>query len=403
MNNCKIAIAGIGVVGTNVLDYIINNAEFLTLKCNNQKPTITAISTRSERQYKNITWHNNPLKMLEDESTDIFIELIGGADGIAYDFIYAALVKGKNVITANKALIAKHGTKLFALAQQNNCCLYFEAAVAGAVPIIKILHDNLSGNKISEIYGILNGTCNFILSEMERNGVSFAEVLKLAQEKGFAEADPTLDIEGTDAAHKIAILSAIAFNTEINFASVEIKGISNMKNASFKIAHELGYSIKLLAKSSLNNGKINHYVRPFMVNKQYPIASVNNALNSVYIKSDLALDTILTSHGAGGNPTASSIIANICDITRNNKQFFPNINNYDYVKYANLEQKFLIYFSDTEQYNLCKELFNEHNISYQHKSNKANKYTLIFSTKELNKIEKIIDKLNYMDLFELYE
>ncbi|MFZ8865035.1 MAG: homoserine dehydrogenase [Rickettsiales bacterium] len=403
MNNCKIAIAGIGVVGKNVLDYIVNNAELLTTKCNNHKPIITAIASRSERNYKNITWYNDPLKMLEDNSTDIFIELIGGADGIAYDFIHTALAKGKNVITANKALIAKHGTKLFALAQQNNCCLYFEAAVAGAVPIIKILHDNLSGNKISEIYGILNGTCNFILSEMAKSDISFAAILKLAQEKGFAEADPTLDIEGIDAAHKIAILSAIAFNTEINFNSVEIKGISNIKNSSFKIAAELGYSIKLLAKSSLNNGKINHYVRPFMVNKQYPIASVNNALNSVYIKSDLALDTILTSHGAGGKPTASSVIANICDITRNNKQFFPNINNYDYVKYANLEQKFLIYFTHIEQYNLCKKLFDKHNISYQHQNNKANKYTLIFATNELGKTEQIIDKLNYMDLFEIYE
>ena len=403
MNNCKIAIAGIGVVGTNVLEYIINEQEYLTINCNNIKPVVTEISSKTERKYKDIKWHNNPLDLLKNESTDVIIELIGGADGIAYDLVLQALKLGKKVITANKALIAKHGTELFEIAKKNNTCLYFEAAVAGAVPIIKTLHDNLSGNKISEIYGILNGTCNFILSEMSKKDVTFAEVLKIAQEKGFAEADPTLDIEGIDAAHKIAILSAIAFNTEINFSSVEIKGIKNISKKSFKLAHALGCTIKLLAKSSLYNKQISHYVRPFIVNNDHPISSINAALNSVYIKSDLALDTILTGHGAGGLPTASSVIANICDITRNNQQFFPNINNYKYINNNITSQKLIIDFKDKAALEQCKQVFIANKILFEEKVIENINYMIVSTKENLNYIEKLIAKIDYIGLFEFYE
>ena len=346
--NKNIAIAGVGVVGTEVLDYINNNQQYIANNCNNSLPIIKAISTRTKRNIENITWYDNPLKFFEDPNIDLIVELIGGADGIAYELVKTALNKKIAVVTANKALIAKHGNELIALAKKNNVALHFEASVAGAIPIIKTLYDNLAPNHIGEILAILNGTCNFILTLMDSKNMDFAVALQIAQEKGYAEADPTLDIDGTDAAHKIAILSSLAFKTFIDFSTVRFMGIENITNKSFLVAKVLNYKIKLIAKTILAEQKIYHYVMPSFIESSHPLAQIDLSLNSIYLKSDLAGESVLSGHGAGGKATASAVISDICDILRDKKN---NINTYD--DSSNHINKSLSYAQDfnlTQQY-----------------------------------------------------
>ena len=369
--NKNIAIAGLGVVGKEVLDYINANQQYIAHNCNNNSPIIKAISTRKERNIENVTWYDNPINFFNDPEIDLVVELIGGADGVAYELVKMALSKKIDVVTANKALIAKHGNELIALAHKNNTALHFEASVAGAVPILKTLNDNLSANHINEITAILNGTCNFILSLMESEAMDFSVALQIAQEKGYAEADPTLDVNGTDAAHKIAILSSLAFKSFIDFNSVKFIGIENITNESFLIAKELNYKIKLIAKTILLENKIYHYVMPSFLLASNPLAQVNLSLNSIYIKSDLAADTILTGHGAGGKATASAVISDICDILRAHKN---NLNS-SYSKLGAVEKsssysmdyhftgKYIWHSNDYDLVNKFKEFIKNHNVN----------------------------------------
>ena len=391
----KIAIAGIGTVGKSVMDYLISNKKEIAENCNNIEPIITNISSRTKREYENIKWQQNPLDLLQQD-IDILIELIGGADGIAYELVKESLQKKIPVITANKALLAKHGNELFDLAKKNNTALYFEAAVAAGIPIIKIISSSLRCNKISNIYGILNGTCNFILSKMENDPtLSFADVLQEAQDKGFAEAEPSLDIDGFDASHKIILLSSLAYKTKISTESISVRGIRDISNNAFSLAKKLGFKIRLLAKSSINNkNKIYHSVFPYFIKENHFLGNINDALNSIYVKSDLAKDTILTGHGAGGEETASSVIADLYDILCDNKFFIHNSNEATYLQDYTEQRNLIIIFSNIEDYN---NFLKHHNIIEKYEENLALKFS---STSSLM-LELDLNNYNHSDIFEI--
>jgi homoserine dehydrogenase len=247
---------------------------------------------------------------------DLFVELIGGADGMALAAVEAALGSGKSVVTANKALLAKHGMQLARLAEENAVALAFEASVAGGIPIVKTLREGLAGNAIERVYGILNGTCNYILSRMELEGLSFEQCLSEAQALGYAEADPTFDIGGFDTAHKLAILTTLAFGTAIDAGAISIEGIERVTLADLEAAAELGYRIKLLGVAARTQAGIEQRVHPTMVPKSSAIAQVMGVTNAVTIDADAVHELTLVGPGAGGAATASAIVADIADIAR---------------------------------------------------------------------------------------
>jgi len=392
----NIAIAGVGVIGSELLNYINNK---LDNQENNQvQKRVTHISTRKKRNIANLEWVDNPLKLLEIDDINLIIELIGGANGIAYELVKNSLKKGKNIVTANKALIAEHGNELFNIAKDNNCSLFFEAAVGGALPIIKLLNDNLSNNNIKKISGILNGTCNFILSKMEEENYDFDKALKIAQEKGFAEPDPYLDISAIDAAHKIAIISSLAFNTKISFDSVKINSIENITSDIIQIAKNQNYSVKLLACSIKINNKIIQYVRPCFIGKNHNLKNINNALNSVNIESDPALMTNIIGHGAGSKPTTSALLSDINDAIRNIKHHY-NFNNKNiYCNELDIEQRFIAIAKDNIELESITRKLDELNIIYSISDYKNNKI-IKFKTNNFSDSYNI----NHQNIFEIHE
>lgn len=314
----KIAIAGLGNVGKGVVEILTLKAELLTRRTG-RKIIISAVSARNKNidrgiNLNGIKWLDNPVSLADDKDTDIIVEVIGGADGIAYELCKKALSNKKHVVTANKAMISKHGLELATLAEQNNVTLTFEAAIAGGIPVIKTLREGLAANNLNKVSGILNGTCNYILTEMKKGKRPFDEVLKEAQKLGYAEADPSFDVDGIDAAHKLSILSAITHNCPVNFSSVYIEGIKSISLSDIQYAEELGYTIRLLGISELSNGLIEQRVHPCLVPKDSKIAEVNGALNAVLIECDSAGPMFLMGAGAGGGPTASAVVADIIDI-----------------------------------------------------------------------------------------
>ncbi len=315
----KIGIAGLGVVGFASLELLEKNKAIIAEKTN-EEIVVTAIANRSPKdlsQYGHIRFFHDPLEMLEEENFDIVLELMGGADGMALAFIEKALQKGCHVVTANKALLAHHGNRLFALAKQKNLHLGFEAAVGGGIPCLKGLREGVAANEVTAVYGILNGTSNYILTQMTETGASFDAVLQKAQELGYAEADPTFDVEGVDAAHKLSLLTAMAFGTEIDFAHVRTQGISEITPIDIAYATELGYKIKLLGLARKTNHGIEQWVQAVMVDKNNPVAQVDGVFNTVVIEGDFIGRTQFTGPGAGGHATASAVIADVMDIARN--------------------------------------------------------------------------------------
>ena len=259
------------------------------------------------------------MALARDPGNDLFVELIGGADGPAHASIKAAIDAGKHVVTANKALLARHGLELARAAEDAGVSLNFEAAAAGGIPIIKTLREALAGNTVNRVYGILNGTCNYILTRMEQDGLSFADCLTAAQHLGYAEADPTFDIDGTDAAHKLALLTAIAFGTEIDVDAIYVEGISSITPADIEAADELGYRIKLLGVASRTDSGIEQRVHPTMVPKSSAIARVDGVTNAVAVDADFVGSLVLAGPGAGGEATASSVVSDIADIARGDR------------------------------------------------------------------------------------
>ena len=326
-NNINVAIAGLGTVGTGFFKILSGKSEILS-KRTDCEINIFAASARNKNKDRGINldsvkWYDNPLGFAEDDNIDVVIELIGGDEGVARDLVEQSLKNGKHVVTANKALIAKHGFELAKIAEENNLQLLFDAAVAGGVPIIKNLKESLVANNISKISGILNGTCNFIISKMSDDGRSFEDVLKEAQDKGYAEADPTFDVDGIDAAHKLTIISAIAFGIVPDFEKSYIEGIRNLRLSDIKFAEKLGYNIKLLAICNVtDDGKIEQRVHPVLIDcEKHELANVKDALGGLKLECDELGPFVMTGAGAGMSETASSVVGDVADVAAGRKSF----------------------------------------------------------------------------------
>jgi homoserine dehydrogenase len=325
MEIINIGIAGLGTVGSEVAKQLQLNSEFLNRKAG-KKLNLVAVSANNKNKNRNfdlsnLKWFTDAALMAEKDEIDLVVELIGGSDGIALDLCKNSLIKGKSVVTANKAMMSKHGYELAKISEKNKCSIAFEASVAGCIPIIKSLRDALSGTRVNSISGILNGTCNFILTEMREKGISFAEVLKDAQEKGYAEADPTFDVDGIDAAQKLTILSAIAFGIVPDNKNLSISGIRDVDVTDILFAEELGYRIKLLAYSKLDNGLVQE-VSPCMISLDKQISNVEGVLNAVELETELAGSVLLTGYGAGAEATATAVLSDIISIAQDKQ---PNV------------------------------------------------------------------------------
>lgn len=316
----KVGIAGLGTVGAEVVRLIETQSRSLSARCG-RGVKVVAVSARSKAKkrgldLRGIDWAKSPLALANDPQIDCFVELMGGAGDPALSAIEAALRNGKSVVTANKALIAKHGSRLAALAEKHGGALNYEAAVGAAIPIIKTLREGLAGTGIHRVYGILNGTCNYILTRMEREGLSFAECLKDAQRLGYAEANPSFDVDGHDTAQKLAILASLAFGTKVNQNAVYVEGISSIAPEDLRAAEELGYRVKLLGVAVKTDSGIEQRVHPTMVPRSSSIAQVMDVTNAVTIDGDGIPPITLVGPGAGGTATASAVLADIADVAR---------------------------------------------------------------------------------------
>ncbi len=323
MGPLRIGLAGLGTVGSSLVRILERHGNDLAVRTG-RPISIAAVSARNRAKDRGFDisgygWFDDPVELARDPGNDLFVELIGGADGPAHASIKAAIEAGKHVVTANKALLARHGLDLARAAEDAGVSLNFEAAAAGGIPIIKTLREALAGNTVNRIYGILNGTCNYILTRMEQDGLSFADCLTAAQHLGYAEADPAFDIDGTDTAHKLALLTAIAFGTEIDVDSIYTEGISSITPADIEAAGELGYRIRLLGVASRTESGIEQRVHPTMVPKSSAIARVEGVTNAVAVDADFVGSLVLAGPGAGGDATASSVVSDIADIARGDR------------------------------------------------------------------------------------
>ncbi|HSQ86173.1 MAG TPA: homoserine dehydrogenase [Desulfobacterales bacterium] len=320
MRTINVGLLGFGTVGTGVAKILIENKDlifsrvgaFLNLK------RVADIDLKTDRgiQFDDGVLIPDAFQVVEDPDIDIIIEMIGG-EGIAKDLILKAIQNGKPIVTANKALLAVHGNVIFKSAMEHGVDLAFEASVGGCMPIIKSLRESLAGNHIKSLAGILNGTCNYILTRSTEDGSSFESALKEAQKKGLAEADPTLDVEGIDAAHKLAILTSLAYGMEINFNDIYIEGISKITPMDIEFAGQFGYRIKLLAITKDSGNAVEARVHPTMIPFDNPLSGVNGSLNAVTISGDAIGDMMLYGFGAGRMPTASAVVGDVIDIARN--------------------------------------------------------------------------------------
>ena len=321
----RIGVAGLGNVGATLVGILQKDVTELTRKVG-RPLVVTAVAARSRSKDRGIDisgvkWFDDPVALAKSDGIDLFVELIGGEDGPALASVRAALEIGRPVVTANKALLARHGVALARLAEENAAQLGFEAAVAGGIPVIKTLREGLGSARIARVYGIMNGTCNYILTQMtgaggNATGSSFAEALKEAQELGYAEADPTFDVGGFDTANKLAILASLCFGCEIAPDEVFVEGITTITQADIKVAGDLGYKIKLLGIAKRSAEGIEQRVHPTLVPKSSAIAGVDGVLNAVALETDHVHELLLAGPGAGGPPTASSVLSDILDIAR---------------------------------------------------------------------------------------
>ena len=317
----SVGVAGLGTVGTGVLRLLHDNAALIEARAGRPIRAV-AVSARDRARDRGLTlagltWHDDPLALAHDPAVDVVVELIGGSDGPARALVEAALDAGRPVVTANKALLAVHGGALAERAERRGASIGFEAAVAGGIPVIKALREGLAGNRFDRVAGILNGTCNYILTAMAAHGHDFADVLADAQRLGYAEADPSFDVDGIDAAHKLAILAAIAFNRPVDFAAVHVEGIRAVSAIDIAFARDLGFRIKLLGIARRTaGGAIETRVHPCLVPQSNPLAHVDGVFNAVVAEGDAAGRITLEGRGAGAGPTASAVIADLIDVAR---------------------------------------------------------------------------------------
>jgi len=316
----RIGVAGVGTVGVGVLTMLSAHAERLAMRCG-RSLEVTAVCARDREKRRGVdlspfAWFDDPRDLARSRDIDVFVELIGGEGDPAYGAVEAALGAGKHVVTANKALVAHHGVILAERAEAQDVALKFEAAVAGGIPVVKALRESLVGNETQRVYGILNGTSNYILTRMQHEGRDFQQVLAEAQEAGYAEADPSFDIGGQDAAHKLAILTSLAFGTRLAYDSIYVEGIDQIGNDDIRAADRLGYRIKLLGVAVKTESGIEQRVHPTMVPKHTAIAEVDGVTNAITIEGDFVGDIMLVGPGAGAGATASAVVGDICDIAR---------------------------------------------------------------------------------------
>jgi homoserine dehydrogenase len=319
----RLGLAGLGTVGASLVRLMERHGNDLAVRCG-RPISISGVAARDRNKDRGfdvsgLKWFEDPVALARDPGNDVFVELMGGGNGVALDSVRAALSAGKHVVTANKALLAEHGLSLARQAEEAGVSLNFEAAAAGGIPIIKTLREALAGNTIARVYGILNGTSNYILTRMEQEKMSFGDCLADAQRLGYAEADPTFDIEGYDAAHKLALLTAIAFGTAIDAKSIYVEGISSITSADIEAADDLGYRIKLLGVACRTESGIEQRVHPTMVPKSSAIARIDGVTNAVAVEADFVGQLVLSGPGAGGEATASSVMSDIADIARGDR------------------------------------------------------------------------------------
>lgn len=320
----RIALAGLGTVGAGVIRLLEANGELIAARAGRELQ-IVAVCARDRKKDRGIdlspfAWEDDMTALAARDDVDAVVELVGGSDGPALALARNALRGGKQVVTANKAMVAHHGMELAEIAEQQGVALKYEAAVAGGIPVIKGLGEGAAANRIDGIFGILNGTCNYILSQMESTGADFGDVLKDAQELGYAEADPTFDIEGVDAAHKLAILAALAFGTKVDFGAVDISGITKIRAADIAQADALGYVIRLIGLADCEEREgarhLFQRVQPYLVAKSHPLASVDGPTNAVVAEGNFVGRLLFEGAGAGDGPTASAVVADLIDIAR---------------------------------------------------------------------------------------
>ncbi len=316
----RVALAGLGVVGGGVVKLLQANRELIARRAG-RAVEIVALSARDRHKDRGVDlspyrWEDDLGALVAAGDVDVVVEMIGGADGMALTLARQALSGGKALVTANKAMIAHHGLDLARLAEEKDTPLKYEAAVAGGIPVIKAIREGASANEIARVYGILNGTCNYILTQMERNGASFADALAAAQAEGYAEADPTFDVDGIDAAHKLSILAALCFGTKLDIDAVATNGIRDLIAADIREAEALGHRVRLIGMAERNGSGLYQHVQPCLVPADHPLAYVPGALNAVVAEGNFVGRLFFEGAGAGAGPTASAIVADIIDIAR---------------------------------------------------------------------------------------
>lgn len=316
----KLGIAGLGTVGVGLIKIVQQNAELLTARTGRQIE-ITAVSARSKSKNRDVdlsdyAWEDDAVNLAKRDDIDVFVELIGGDAGPAKAATEAAIASGKHVVTANKAMLALHGQELALATEEAGVNLRFEGAVAGGIPIIKTLTESLAGNKIERIMGVMNGTCNYILTRMESAGLPYETVFEEANQLGYLEADPNLDVGGIDAAHKLVLLSSIAFGTQVDFDGAVLEGIGRITIEDIRAAAEMGYRIKLLGVTQMTDAGLSQSMRPCLVPATSPLAQLDGGTNMVIVEGDAVGQIVLRGAGAGEGPTASAVIGDIMDIAR---------------------------------------------------------------------------------------
>ncbi|KRS18845.1 homoserine dehydrogenase [Roseovarius indicus] len=316
----RLGIAGLGTVGTGVVKIVRQKAKLIEARAG-RPVTISAVSARTRDKDRGVNlsdyaWEDDPVALASRDDVDLFVELMGGSDGPAKAATEAALSAGKDVVTANKAMLAHHGQALAEMAEANGAVLRFEAAVAGGIPVVKSLTEGLAGNEITRVMGVMNGTCNYILTRMQSGGLPYDEVFEEADKLGFLEADPTLDVGGIDAGHKLALLSAIAFGAQVNFDAVELEGIERVTITDIRHADDLGYRIKLLGVAQMTGRGLEQRMSPCLVPKRSPLGQLEGGTNMVVLEGDQVQQIVLRGPGAGEGPTASAVMGDVIDIAR---------------------------------------------------------------------------------------
>ena len=316
----RLGIAGLGTVGSGVIKMLLNNASLLSLRAG-RRITISAVSAKSRTKKRpfdlsGIDWENNPVELAKRDDVDVFVELMGGSEGSAKEATLAAISSGKDIVTANKAMLAIHGQSLALAAEKAGLIIRFEAAVAGGIPVIKALTEGLAGNKIDRILGVMNGSCNYILTRMETSGLSYADIFAEADGLGYLEADPNLDVGGIDAAHKLALLASIAFGTKVNFESMVIEGIEAITIEDINAASDMGYRVKLLGVSQMTEHGLEQRMTPCLVSASSSLGQLQGGTNMVILEGRDSGQIALKGAGAGEGPTASAVLSDIIDIAR---------------------------------------------------------------------------------------